>query len=498
MHAIRRFIALPASEDGKGLRYKWPKYLSRPPGASSARFWKDLHEDILKALRHTSSLESRDGGPLRKPTDLIYVPTNYRFEDGTLFDRPSINKSHLSFAYDDVRKDLSLIGVCSLDIKGLCDEFHRWIYTVGIAGIKSQSTEWHRQVSSVFCDSGLLERLRNFLIVPLRDGSWVKASIDHVYFASGDEAEHVPTGVNLSIVDRHASQDPARRKFLSYLGIREYSPGQVCKLILELHGDPSNSVSTRTRMDLVTDAVYLFNHRSKLQRQGAPTIFFATIKGGEAFRVWSGQIYLIDPAVKPGLIEQYKHTAGSPFTVLPDEYEIQVCKHGSPGVADRFHEWLSGSTDVIFSTVPTLLRDYELSAEWFFLRRHNVIDLLQAIRLYREKTGPLHPRIVKAAAALPVPCLDGNLKPLGLLAVPTTELKATCPHLDFARLPDPTPENWRFLSEFGVVTTCNTTARLRELQKLGQLQADEVDRDTVHGIYQALNSSLTSRWAEVQ
>lgn len=497
MDAIRRFIALPAIGDGEGLRYKWPKYLSRHPGA--LEFWNDLHRGMLKALRHTPLLESRDGGPLREPADLHWVPEKYRFNDGTLFDLPLINRSQLSFAYDGVTQELSLIGVRVLNIQGLCDEFRLWIGKVGVAGIKSQSNKWHRHVSSVFRVSSLQKRLRDFPIVPLRDGSWVKASKEHVYFASRDENEHVPNGVNISVVDRQASQDPERRLFLNFLGIREYSPGQVCKLILELHNDLLfRGLSSRTGKDLVTDAVYLFKHRSQLQEDGPLSIVFTAVRDGKAVRILSGQVYLIDPAAKPSLIAKYKHTAGSPFAVLSDEYETEIGKHGLSGMADVFQHWLLSSTRAVFSTIPTLLRDGKLTAEWSFLRKHNVVDLLQAIRLYSERSSFLSPKILKAAAELQVPCQDGSFRSLGLLALPTQELKETCPHLDFARLPDPTLGNWKFLSEFGVITTCSTTARLRELQRLGQLEAEQVDRNAVYEIYQALNSSMSFDWREIQ
>lgn len=496
--AIRRFVALPAVGDGEGLRYKWPKYLSRQHGAS--HFWNDLYQGMMNALSRTPLLESRYGGPPQEPTNLRYVPRAYRFEGRTLFDLPLINQTHLSFAYDDVQRDLSLIGVVDLDIKRLCEEFLFWIDNVGIAGVRAQPTEWHQKFSSVFCGSPVMirEKLRESPIVPLRDGSWVKATTDGVYFAPMDEAEYVPTGVDLSIVDRHVSENPERRNFLEFLGIREYRPGQVCELILKLHDDMACHSSSRTIKDLVADAMYFFKHRSELQHHGPPRIYFTAMRGGEAVAVLSSEIYLIDPAVKPGLVAQYRSTAGSPFAVLSEEYETEVCEQGPRETVGMFRQWLLKSKHATFSTVPTLLRNNGLSDEWVFLREHSVIDLLQAIKLYSEKMGALSLRIIQAATELQVPCLDGTSKALSLLAVPTTELEQSCPYIDFARLPEPTIENWGFLSDFGVVTTCNTTARLRELQKLGQLQPAEVDRNAVYEIYQALNSSPTCYWEEIQ
>jgi hypothetical protein len=402
----------------------------------------------------------------------------------------------LSFKYDSVRPELSLIGVDSLDINNLWLEFSQWINEVGIDGLKTRPIKWHQKVSSIFRGRReLREKLRNLPIVPLRDGSWVKARQDCVFFTSTQNEEHVPTGIELFLVDRSVSKDPERRRFLSFLGIQEYSPTQVCELIINLHHDLPPG-ACRTEMDLVTDALYLFDHRLCL-RYEVPNIDFAAVKGGKAIRSRERRLYLVDPDVKPGLIAKYQNTAQSPLVVLSDKYEAALCKGRPREDADSFRRWLLGSTYREFSTVPALLYNNELSAEWHFLRSHDVMDLLQAIRLQWKKKAILSPRIIKAAAELQVLGSDGYWRPLGRLAIPTTELKQKCPHLDFVSLPNP-EYNWDFLSILGVLTTRNTTAILRELQKLAQLQVDEVDMSAIKEIYETLNASMRSEWKEIK
>ncbi|KAL5596300.1 hypothetical protein FOVSG1_009989 [Fusarium oxysporum f. sp. vasinfectum] len=495
VESIRRLVALSPTRDGEGLCYKWPKYLPRHPETSG--FWHDLHQNMMNALRKTPLLESGADDTLRKPTNLYYVPRDWRFENGALFDLPPLLKTHLSFKYDSVRSELSLIGVDSLDINDLWREFSQWINEVGIDGLKTRPIKWHQKVSSIFCGRReLREKLRNLPIVPLRDGSWVRARQDCVFFTSTQNEEHVPTGIELFLVDRSVSKDPERRRFLSFLGIQEYSPTQVCELIIKLHHDlpPGGS---RTEMDLVTDALYLFDHRLCL-RYEVPNIEFAAVKGGKAIRSRERHLYLVDPDVKPSLIAKYQNTAQSPLVVLSDKYEAALCKDRPREDADSFRRWLLGSTYREFSTVPALLYNNELSAEWHFLRSHEVMDLLQAIRLQWDKKAILSPIIIKAAAELQVPGSDGYWRPLGRLAIPTTELKQKCPHLDFVSLPNPKVYNWGFLSVLGVLTTRNTTATLRELQKLSQLQADKVDKDATKEIYEALNASMRSEWKEIK
>ncbi|KAF4442132.1 hypothetical protein FACUT_2240 [Fusarium acutatum] len=491
--SIRRLVAL-SHRDGEGLCYMWPKYL--PRHSERSEFWHGLHQNIIKALRQTSLLESGADETLRRPTDLYYVPRVWRFENGTLFDLPSLLQTHLSFKYDDVRQELSLIGVNSLDINDLWLEFSQWINEVGTDGLKTRPVKWHQKVSSIFCGHReLREKLRNLPIVPLRDGSWVRARQDCVFFTSTQNEEHVPNGIEIFLVDGSVSKDPERRRFLSFLGIQEYSPTQVCEMIIKLHQDLPDGAS-RTEMDLVTDALYLFDHRS-CHGYEVPNIYFATIEGGKTIGSGKRHLYLVDPDIMPGLIAKYQYTASSPLVVLSDKYEAELCKDRPQKAAELFRQWLLGSLYREFSTVPTLLCNKKLSAEWHFLQSHDVMDLLQAIRLQWGKRGMLSPIIINAAAELQVRGSDGHLRPLGRLALPTTELKQKCPHLDFVSLPNPEC-NWGFLSILGVVTTCNTTASLRELQKLALLQADEVDKDTIKEIYEALNASMRSEWEEIK
>jgi hypothetical protein len=421
----------------------------------------------------------------QKPNALRVVPEVYRFNDTTLFGLPSIERSHLSFSYDSVLRPLRLIGVSTLTIPDLCDQFEAWIKEVGVAGIDRQSSEWHRKVSSVFCHSERLkERLKLLQIIPLRDGSWVNAMEQHVYLAAKDEEEHVPAGINISIVDYDASQDPTRRMFFNFLGIQEYSPRQVCKLIVELHS--GSSISRRVQ-DLVADVMYLFKHASHLVDDGAPNIFYLCTRAGKLYQSKLSPIYIIDDTAASALIDKYQNYSESPFTVLSNQYNNAIHKSEAGVTVETFREWLLRSKVSRFTTVPTLVGYFSsVTAEWNFLHDQDIADLLEVVKYHWENNNR-SPKFHTVVPELQVRCLDGVTRALGLLAVPTTDLKQKCPYLWFARLPNPTLDQWGFLSNFGVVTTCNTTARLRELEALSELPADAIDNKVVHIIYRALS-----------
>lgn len=486
-----RFVDLDEDEDGEGLCYSWPMYLTRQP--SGSRFWKTLHDNILDALRNEEILQSRDKQAERdfqKPGVVRYVPEEYRFEGGTLFDLPSINKTHLSFVYDHVYEPLQTLGVSQLSLDDLCEDFCQWVGSFGIAGLKEKPNEWHSRVAAIFYEEGewIKMKLKQLPIIPLRHGSWVRATETHLYLPPPNKNEHVPSGINISIVAEDAVRDVYRRKLYEYLDIKEYNPHQVCKLILEVHRKLACIWTGRSVKELIDDAAYLFKHRSYLDTSyGPPDIFFAVHIDGRVVAKQSPRIYIIDPQSEHNVIAKYKDTPGNPFAVLLNGYEDPFLGHDASRLIPGFRQWLLQSTTT-FATIPDLVCNSRLTPEWNFLRDQDVLDLLHVVRDQLSATMFLAAKLVEAVPRLEVRCLDGQSRALGRLAVPTLDLKRHCRHLHFADLPDPTSQNWKFLSHFGVITKRGTTAILRELQALRQISVRDVDASAIRDLYEALQS----------
>lgn len=493
-----RFVYLDGDDDKRGLCYSWPRYLARQ--RSGSWFWDSLHGDILYALRSEQLLQSRDiqaARDFQKPTVVRYVPEAYRFEGETLFGLPSINKTHLSFVYDHVRGPLRSIGVSQLSLRDLCEEFCRWVVCLGIPGLKEKSDKWHSRVAALFCqqEEWIKDKLRRLPIIPLRDGSWVSPSATHLYLPPSDQKEHVPSGVNILIVAEDAVRDISRRELYDYLGIEEYNPDQVCSLIIELHRSLASVWTGRSESELVSDAVYMFEHRSS--RQFFPDIFFAAQKDGEVVPKRLQRVYIIDPKSTHSVIAKYKDTPGNPFAVLSNKYETAFLENGKTRLLPDFRKWLLRS-NAVFATIPDLVRNSKLTPEWNFLRDQNVLDLLYVVRNQLPiTTFPITTssttKLIAAVSKLQVRCLDGESRRLSSLAVPTLDLKCHCPHLDFADLPEPTSQNWKFLSQFGVITELDTTAMLRELQALRQIPVEDIDASAIRNLYEGLNSDTARR-----
>ncbi|KAJ3531643.1 hypothetical protein NM208_g6992 [Fusarium decemcellulare] len=480
--AVKRFISMPAGEAGPGLRYMWPQYTKHHQ--SSHDFWNQLHRDILQDLRLERVLESRDASAgFYIPRQLRFTPTKFRFEGDALFDSPSLRKKQLAFQYDGVYGQLELLGVQRTTIQDLCQEFSDWIAEFGVSILDTKPPEWHRKVASLFYgETGLKAHLLSLPIIPLRDGSWVNARRAHLYLEVGNTEEYVPGGINISIVDRAACEDLDRRRFYEFLGIPAYDPKHVCELIMELHSGNASSMADRAAEDLVRDAMYLFKNRDRLGKYAAPDIYFLTTNQEQpSYR--KTQVYLIDHNAAPSLIDKYRDTPKNPFYILDDLYERMMSDDNKVN-KKAFFQWLLKSPNI--STVPILIRDHYPTPEWTFLRDTNVTDLLLVLEELCKDNDP-SPRLLQAVPELLVNCQDGTRRPLAELAVPTRDLVRTCPHLDFADLPQ--PERWGFLSIFGILTCPNTSAILRELDALLDLPIELVDKDVVYECYRGLSRS---------
>jgi len=498
---ILQFTSIPPGQSRKDLFYKWPKYILHNPDRFS--FWNALNQSILDVLRTKQVLESQEKvAGCQMPTSLYYVPPKFRFENNTLFDISSIRKQHRSFGYDEVRTELALIGVETLDIHILYSEFRYWVGLQGAAAIKAQPAAWHRQVAAVFCDAprALREGLRTIPMIPLRDGSWTSANTSNLYLPSDSAGEHIPTGVSILIVDYEAAKDEMRRKFFSFLGIEKYAPRQVCDLILQLHSRRSTSLLTRAHEDIISDAAYLFKHRRLFNENGAPDIAFL-VKNGVTSFVCRTSIYIITPALKSGLVSKYRNSPKNPFPVLDDRYETTICC-GNEETTGSFYQWLLLSKNAAFFEHPQLFRSERRTDEWNFLRDADTTDLLIALKLYmKQKAGQLFTcdHINLALNELHVRCIDGTIRPFCGLAVPTKELQQECPHLNFADLRVSKLGDLEFLSRFGILVAPTTAARLRELEAIYEWSPDIVDKKAVvHRIYRSLNTVQSADWPTIQ
>jgi hypothetical protein len=136
-------------------------------------FWDNLYKDILGALKNAAVLESgNEHDELCRPSDLSYVPPGFRYNGGALFNLPSIKSWHLGFRYDAVFDYLEQVGVKTLSISDLFEEFQLWINERGVGGIKAQPPAWHRKISSLFCSRReLKQKLKELPIIPLRNRS---------------------------------------------------------------------------------------------------------------------------------------------------------------------------------------------------------------------------------------------------------------------------------------------------------------------------------------
>lgn len=195
--------------------------------------------------------------------------------------------------------------------------------------------------------------------------------------------------------------------------------------------------------------------------------------------------YVLDGPATPGLVAKYKDVPQAPFRILDNRYEETICC-GSERTTREFRKWLLQAR-TRFATVPILVSENDLTLEWFFLRNKSTVDLLLAVKYHLKEQGSFFV-LSRAAGRLQVQCLDQVTRELRGLAIPTTDLLQCCPHLHFADLPNPSQVTWKFLSDFGVLVSPTTAARLQELQALREVAVGNISPEDVHDIYRALDA----------
>ncbi len=190
------------------------------------------------------------------------------------------------------------------------------------------------------------------------------------------------------------------------MGIRDYSPGQVCGLIRELHNKGTGGAWTRQSADLISDVAYLFKHRS----QASGLVFLVKNSKGDTQRA-KQRIYLVNPDCRVDSIAKHRHAPSCPFLILDDTYQTSICGQDMV-TTGQLRRWLLGSPEI--SDIPTLVIGYRFTQEWRFLRGTNVMDLLLLLREYDQRgdrnifTQPF----LDAVPDLEVACSSGGCKPL--------------------------------------------------------------------------------------
>ncbi|KAH0427347.1 heterokaryon incompatibility [Colletotrichum camelliae] len=505
LQAVDRFNKI----EGR-LRYSWLRYLEY--NVSYDPFWKRLDEKLMHHLRAHPILRNRLGNTL-KPADLIFIPKEYRLEGEPLLDFSS--ERHLAFEYlphdaTCLTDSLRRLGVSTMNDDVFVKHFIQWITArqTSTSEMGEKSHEWHERTAQILVRVYSYRRkLRSLPIIPTLYGEFVPALSENLYSVSANDAWTAPSSLGLQFVDPMANENTHRARLFRALEIKSIDAADICYKILGLHREQKPREADAT--SLIEEAIYLFLHRKQ-------------ISGSKSFgRIWlvtsrevarAQDTYLIGPDKSSQIIEQYQHIPEAGMKVIdPDYFDrfeqiqqnsgVKVAANAtdpengetkSSAETDPFHQWLTGKEFCQLATRPRLTfyhrdsNEDRLTREWKWLSTHAVMDLLLLMRDNWLHYDANRRTLIPAAKKLIVPCRDGKARELQESAIPSSSLLEACPHINFADIPEPKNEKWRFLSNFSVIVEAKDEARIRELEVLRRITAPKNTLEKVHPIYEYL------------
>ncbi|KAN0099174.1 hypothetical protein V8E51_012949 [Hyaloscypha variabilis] len=489
--AVPRFNAIRniGAEITAGLRYTWPLYL-QDRGVTN-QFWLKLKQRIFRDLPGNEILESRYNGQLCRPGTLSYIEEDFRLNGAPLVEDERSAQRHLSFSYDS-KAEFTLpilydMGLKKMEVHDFVQELTELIARVGTSYLESQSREWHSKLADVLqlrlFNSSVLSDLP---LIPLRDGRWVPLSHRHVFLEEDSADSAIPGGLDIHLVQSQACQDPRRKAFFEWLGIRACDRGEICRMILERYSGPIRP----TLVNAVDDAFYLFKTPRSVQI--APVRRLLLVGAPPYFSFKSGSAIYVEEPNQTSIISRY---ANNPESSIPLLHPMYIRKARELSQEPEFISWICSSVGV--STKPRLVDVHlRLTPEFNFLKANASKDLLI---LLRDNWGFYAPQLQRSESALNVAlkemnvvCIDGRLRPLRKTILPRQSLKVAAPNLPFVDIPDPENTHWNHLAIFGVLTRENTTLYQRELKALAVLPVNNMrTRPAVEAVYAGLQSSLS-------
>lgn len=393
----------------------------------------------------------------------------------------------LSFRYTDTAVDRLLLFAIGQETPE--DFVRRLNYLVQSKSAYFQHLpeEWHARLATILCKQGGGSRhrsLRKTKMIPLRNGPWVAAEGNTVFFDKNQSDLAIPEGLDVLTVDPRASTDASRRQLFVSLGVQECNNVEICKAIISKHGRlPHTPVSTGA---MVQQIRFLYSARSELLNSGQciseGELWFLNTNG---VMVRGGQLYLHDPDVC--ILENFFQTDLANVSFLHLAY--------TEGLLDsektEFHDWLRQTFNM--SSIPRLCtssRPPRLMTSEF----EHMIDVCSSrhvLKLLVDHWWSYSPLMSDSVLAklkdMNVSCQDGISRPLHQTYLPLEALTTNTPvpnAVPFLEVSDPSNPRWEKLEKFGVGTVENLAFHLDCLQGFQRNIIGRPPLDTLQGLYE--------------
>ncbi|KAI4123414.1 MAG: hypothetical protein LQ338_005267 [Usnochroma carphineum] len=458
----------------------WIKYL---PGSKTLQgFFASV--DIEDYLTNEKILFPQTG-ELKKPSDLVYVPSEFRFTKSQPMPIMFDGRHTLSTRYDKCDLDaLKRLGVKRLNMS----LFIRALKELG-------NEEWarfdcHENLAKVLLkiDTHLLADVPLIPVARRGKTTWMCAKDlkqKPVYFKENLEDDQVPDGINLLFMSNEASRDEHRHRLFEELGVNSLDEPAVCAEIQRVLESPFVQISVDTA---VSQTKYLFEHcsdPSSLRIKFRRSVIKGTTETG-FLGSWrdAHDLYFDDPRESPYEISRLLGSM-SRYHCLHADYLVD-----DPSL--EMDDWMNWLIEQGVNVSPRPITKHQsgtkTSAEFSWFAKHATNTSLCEVVLRRwESYEPYLPVVATV--------LDQRLNQR---IIPTESLHSTALRLDIPASWDQfldveirtSRENYyRRLDRFGLITEANTRFYLEVLRyhRENTVPVPEMP-ELAHAIYDSLQN----------
>jgi len=341
-------------------------------------------------------------------------------------------------------------------------------------------------------EDGLKDRIRALPVVKLRTGEWVAAN-DGIFLPGDENWGEIPGGIEVLVVEAEAARDRARANLFRLLGVNENKVQHIINLIVELHRKDDFDARDVSRMDLISQLLFLFKWGWS-NTKNKHSFWFATEHDGRGL----GHTLYLEDEKEPHAASMYFAEQRRRFQFIHPDY---LSAHPEDQVAWR--EWLERNWHL--SNIPRLTRPirmvepdmwvFEMSPEFeFIIGSRNSIEALTLLcdhwstymvhiiptgNVQNSQVAASYRSLKKRIASITVPCTDGTARSLESTSLDVGEVPLEANDCAwFLAVPDPKHQRWQNLIHFGVGIKQDVGFFLRCLEKFSESEKCDLAQAT--------------------
>ncbi|OCB85148.1 hypothetical protein A7U60_g7774 [Sanghuangporus baumii] len=431
---VDTFIAaIQSFQDRSGLRDKWIRYL---PNGIVYPFFSPVEKGLVETLK-TMQVVKDHNEVLRRPNDVLRIPSIYRYKAGPLIEERFMKFWYLSDEYD-ASTDIPVLE--RLGVRTMTSEdFLSAVAAMDTAYLSRRDNAWHETVCLELSRNYQLSRsqfnkyMSEARILPLDDGSWSQVR-DASKFVFESDVSRIPNHVNLRRIHHrvHPSSSPRQYELYRILGVRQVDLVYIAERILDYKGPLSVQQH-------VSNASFFFVNRFSSPELPSPSDRLLVVDEGGTTST-GNKLYLDLPDDQGMLRRILPSPARFVHSAYIQEFENRQRKDWLRWLHDELH----------LNTAPRVI-SMHLSPEFKkMLTTARLSETLKALKYFWTRL-PVRSGVtwLKELGQHPVSQDDGTRCALDSMCL-KRGMMSRCSGISFVPVADPESSSWDFLRLVGV------------------------------------------------